>query len=338
MAICVSRNFPVLLARPLVAAGLLISLFTACNEEEPGLVHEAQLNLWYYVTEEHGLSSNHINTIFEDSKGNFWFGTNMGLSFLSDHRITNFTRADGLLDNNVFAISEDRNGNIWVGTARGVNILADDSWHYFTFFYQAPVFDIMPLADEKGMLVATGGYGAYRFDYSTEKFSVFNFIKDCVSCNTINSLFQATDGSVWMASSENVRRIRDSFITSFDTDDGLAGKVATTITEDSWGNIWVGSVEGRTINKIKGNVVSQVSFNNGEEQNFIFGVEEDNKGTLWVGTVGNGLFRYDGAIMKQVDGGPRDNRITALLKDSKGNIWVGTTDAGVGQYLTNPDR
>ena len=185
MAICVSRNFPVLLARPLVAAGLLISLFTACNEEEPGLVHEAQLNLWYYVTEEHGLSSNHINTIFEDSKGNFWFGTNMGLSFLSDHRITNFTRADGLLDNNVFAISEDRNGNIWVGTARGVNILADDSWHYFTFFYQAPVFDIMPLADEKGMLVATGGYGAYRFDYSTEKFSVFNFIKDCVSCKAL---------------------------------------------------------------------------------------------------------------------------------------------------------
>jgi ligand-binding sensor domain-containing protein len=290
------------------------------------------------VTDEHGLVSNYINTIFEDSKGNVWFGTNRGLSVLSDHDITTFTRANGLLDNNVFAISEDKNGAIWVGTARGVNIFVDNEWQYFTFFYQAAVFDIIPLAGEKGMLVGTGGYGVYQFDYTTGKFSVFDFITDCTSCNTINSLFQASDESVWIASSDGVRRIRDSFITRFDMDDGLPGKVATTITEDSWGNIWVGSVEGRTISKIKGNSISQVSFNNGEEQNFIFGLEEDNEGTLWVGTVGNGLFRYDGAIMKQVKGGPRDNRITALLKDSMGNIWVGTVDAGVGQYLTNPDR
>ena len=319
-------------------AGFLMFLLAACNEDEPGLVHKAQLNNWYYVTEENGLVSNHINTIFEDSKGNFWFGTNGGLSFLSDHKITTFTRLNGLLDDNVFAISEDKNGAIWVGTARGVNILVDDQWRYVSFFYRAPVFDIMPLAGEQGMLIGTGGYGVYKFDYATEKFSVFNFIKDCLYCNTINSLFQARDESVWIASSDGVRRIRDSFITNFDTNDGLAGNVATSIIEDSWGNIWVGSVEGRTISKIKGNAVSQVSFNNGEQQNFIFGIQEDDAGKLWVGTVGNGLFHYDGAIMKQVDGGPRDNRVTALLKDSKGNIWVGTVDAGVAQYLTNPER
>ena len=332
------RYCSTLFGRPMMISGFLMFLLAGCNEEEPGLVHQVQLNNWYYVTEEHGLVSNHINTIFEDSKGNFWFGTNSGLSFLSDHKITTFTRANGLLDNNVFAVSEDKNGAIWVGTARGVNILVDGEWHYFSFFYQAPVFDIMALTGEKGMLVGTGGYGVYKFDYATRKFSVFNFINDCVQCNTINSLFQSKDESVWIASSEGVRRVRGSFVTNFDTDDGLPGTVATTITEDSWGNIWVGSVEGRTISRIKGNAVSQVSFNNGEQQNFIFGIQEDNAGKLWVGTVGNGLFLYDGAIMKQVDGGPRDNRITALLKDSLGNIWVGTTNAGVGQYLTNPER
>ena len=316
---------------------LALILFIGCNEKEPDLVHRSQINYWQYIRAEHGLASNHINVIFEDSKGNFWFGTNQGVSVLRGNDLATFSRGDGLLDDNVFAISEDRDGHIWIGTARGVNILIDEQWRYFTFFYQAPVFDIIALQDEAGMLVGTGGYGVYQFDYNTEKFTVFNVIENCGSCNTVNSLFQAKDKSVWIASSQGARRVRDSFVTRFGPEDGMSGNIATTITEDSWGNIWVGSVEGKTINRIRGNSVSQVSFNNGAPQNFIFGIQEDNDGNLWVGTVGNGLFQYDGAIMKQVEGGPPGNTITALMKDSKGNIWVGSADAGIAYYLMQPN-
>ena len=104
----------------------------------------------------------------------------------------------------------------------------------------------------------------------------------------------------------------------------------------TWGNIWVGTVEGKTISKISGNSVSQVSFNNGASQNFIFGIQEDNDGKLWVGTVANGLFYYDGAIMKQIYQGPPDNTITTLRKDSRGNLWIGTSEGGLARYITNP--
>jgi ligand-binding sensor domain-containing protein len=186
------------------------------------------------------------------------------------------------------------------------------------------------------MLVGTGGYGVYKYDYESQTFGLFELIRQCGPCNTINSMFQAKDKSIWLASSNGARRLRDTFVTKFDAQDGLAGSIATTITEDSWGNIWIGSFEGRTISKVTGNIVSQVSFNNGEQQNFIFGIQEDNDGNLWVGTVGNGLFFYDGAIMKQVHDGPDDKTITALYKDRKGNVWVGTSGAGVGQYVVNP--
>jgi len=314
----------------------LMLFFAACNEEEPDLVYGSQLNQWQFISYEHGLSSNLINEIFEDSQGRMWFGTDRGISLLSDNRLTTFSRANGLLDDNVFAISEDRDGNIWVGTARGVNVYVEEKWKYISFLYRVPVFDITPLAGDEGMLVGTGRFGVYRFDYASNQFSLFNFIEGCEPCNRINSLFQAKDGAVWIASSEGARRIRDSFVTKFDTDDGLAGKIATTIAEDSWGNIWIGSFEGRTISKVTGNLVSQVSFNNGAEQNFIFGIQEDNSSNLWVGTVGNGLFHYDGAIMKPVTGGPDDNVITVLFKDRKGNLWIGTSSAGVGQYRVNP--
>lgn len=315
-----------------------MTLFVACNDQEPDLVHRSQINYWQYITSEHGLPSDHINTIFEDSKGNFWFGTNRGLSVLSGNNLSTYTIGNGLLDDNVFAISEDRNGYIWVGTGRGVNLFADEQWSYLAFFYQAPVYDIIALEDDSSMLIGTGGYGVYQFKYDTKGFKVFDFIEGCISCNTINSIFEAKDKSVWIASSEGARRLRDSYVTNFDSEDGMSGRITTTITEDSWGNIWIGSVEGKFINKIRGNHVSQISFNNGAVQNFIFGIQEDNQGSLWVGTVGNGLFRYDGAIMKQVQDGPPGKTITALLKDSKGNIWVGTTDAGIGYYRMQPNR
>lgn len=313
-----------------------VLLLAGCNEEDPDLVYEAQLNQWQSISYEQGLSSNLVNEIFEDSKGRMWFGTNRGISLLSDNRITTFSRGNGLVDDNVFAISEDNDGNIWAGTGRGVNIYVDEKWQYFPSLYRVPVYDLIPLRDDGGMLIGTGRFGVYRFDYTAKKFSVFNFIEGCEPCNSINSLFQAKDGSVWIASSDGARRVRESFITKFDTDDGLAGKITTTIAEDSWGNIWIGSFEGRTISKVNGNVVSQVSFNNGAEQNFIFGIQEDNSSNLWVGTVGNGLFHYDGAIMKPVVGGPDDDIITVLYKDRKGNLWVGTSSAGVGQYRVNP--
>lgn len=318
-------------------AFLIVLLLAACNEEEPELVHESQINHWRFIAYEHGLASNHINEIFEDSQGRLWFGTNRGLSMLSNNQLITYTPGHGLLDNNVFAITEDRDGNIWVGTLRGVNVFVNDQWQYFPFFYQAPVYDIIALQDEEGMLVGTGGYGVYKFDYATGTFDRFNVIRQCRPCNTINSMFQAKDKSIWIASGNGARRIRDTFITQFDAADGLAGTIATTITEDSWGNIWIGSFEGRTISKVDGNTVSQVSFNNGEEQNFIFGIQEDNDGNLWIGTVGNGLFFYDGAIMKEVADGPNDKTITTLYKDRKGNLWVGTSGAGVGQYIHNPN-
>lgn len=316
---------------------VLISLL-ACNEDEPDLVSGSDVGRWQYISDIHGLASNYVNVIFEDSQGNIWVGTTGGLSVLIGTSMTTYTVIDGLLDNSVYAISEDREGDIWVGTRRGVNIFSDGQWYFFRYFYNAPVYALLHLRDEQGMLIGTGGFGIYRYDYETSAFSLFNEIKGCETCNSINSMFQAKDGAIWIASFEGVRRIRGSFVTRFDIGDGLSGNITTTIAEDSWGNIWIGTAEGKTISKIDGNTVSQVSFNNGAEQNFIFGIQEDNDGNLWVGTVMNGLFHYDGAIMKHIDNDLTGDTITELFKDSDGNLWIGTSNQGVALYITNPRR
>lgn len=67
------------------------------------------------------LVSQYIRSIFQDSKGNLWFGTIAeGVVRYNNKTLTYFSNADGFYSNSVFAINEDKNGNLWFGTDQGV--------------------------------------------------------------------------------------------------------------------------------------------------------------------------------------------------------------------------
>lgn len=64
------------------------------------------------------LVSQYIRSIFQDSKGNLWFGTiGEGVVRYDKKTFTYFSNADGFMTNSVFAINEDKNGNIWFASA-----------------------------------------------------------------------------------------------------------------------------------------------------------------------------------------------------------------------------
>lgn len=58
-----------------------------------------------------------IRSIFQDNKGNYWFGTNgAGVYRYDGKRLTQFTVKEGLANNQIQSIQEDKFGNIWFGT------------------------------------------------------------------------------------------------------------------------------------------------------------------------------------------------------------------------------
>lgn len=67
------------------------------------------------------LVSQYIRSIFQDSKGNLWFGTiNEGVVKYDEKTLTYFSNPDGFINTSVFAINEDKKGNLWFGTDQGV--------------------------------------------------------------------------------------------------------------------------------------------------------------------------------------------------------------------------
>jgi len=69
------------------------------------------------------LKSINVISIFEDSKGNLWMGTDNGLHLLnkSTKGFICYQIEDGLPDNSINSILEDNHGNLWLSTNKGLS-------------------------------------------------------------------------------------------------------------------------------------------------------------------------------------------------------------------------
>jgi signal transduction histidine kinase/ligand-binding sensor domain-containing protein len=62
-----------------------------------------------------GLSSNFVNTFYEDHEGDLWIATSRGIDCFRDLRVTSFTGREGLPMEEVDSVLASRDGTIWAG-------------------------------------------------------------------------------------------------------------------------------------------------------------------------------------------------------------------------------
>jgi hypothetical protein len=76
---------------------------------------------------ENGLAGDNVYAINEDTEGNIWIGTDMGVSKINPSaEITNYTTSDGLINNTIYDIDvEITNGTVWFATAGGISCMED---------------------------------------------------------------------------------------------------------------------------------------------------------------------------------------------------------------------
>ena len=248
----------------------------------------------------HGLPSNQVLKVYEDSEGNIWMGTNgNGLcQFLGDH-FTHYTTNEGLPGNQVFSICQNKKGDYWLGTYGGGLVK-------------------MQLKNEKPV-----------FQYFTTK----NGLPD----DFISSLTLTPDQTLWIATSNRgIGKFENNKWKSYNKNDGLVNDHVYCIFSDSKGNIWCGTQGG--ISKFTGHKFINISQYEGLIHNEVQTIIEDKKGNIWFGTLG-GLSWTDGRLMTDYDetDGLVEKRVKALAEDNKGNIWIGTFGGGLFRYNHNID-
>jgi len=300
-----------------------------------------------------------IRSILEDSKGNWWFGSQReGVALLTGTKLSYFTSEDGLSDNQIRSIYEDSKGDIWFETARGIssfdgkkisiqtdkNYNSKNAWGYSEN-------DLWFKSDEvNGHNEQEGQPGVYRYDGQTFSYHVFPVkpIKTqkfpySVSTPFIkgknNKFWFATYGAV-IAYDGSSFKILDNRSLVLNRNTGLLH--VRSIFEDSKGKLWIGNNgigvlvhDGkRTINFTKRHKLNTKN-NEGNSLENVFSIAEDKQGNMWFGTFKSGVWRYDGksfANFTAKDGIPNE-QITTIYKSKDQKLWFGGTNpSGVYQF------
>jgi putative nucleotidyltransferase with HDIG domain len=114
---------PVFFGKSVTAAAIGHDGSVWFGTEHSGLIRLYKGHTTVYSVRD-GLTSSHINCLFEDREGCLWIGTNDGIVKWDGKRFSSFGKIDGLYASNVKAISEDREGNLWVSSGFGLNRFA----------------------------------------------------------------------------------------------------------------------------------------------------------------------------------------------------------------------
>lgn len=249
--------------------------------------------------------NNNVRTIYSDAFDNIWVGTKNGSLYLFDNKL--LSEKCIYKDINSYVLAEDANKRIWVGTkGKGLYIINENTLkeeaHYTpenTTLSHNTIFSI--LKDTKNRIwVGTFGGGINLVDKTSDNIEFKQFFNNEGNRSYIRYLYQDSQGSIWVASSDGVicfdpdKLITDpkayiSYRMNLNDSKSLNCNDIKTIFEDEEGVIWIGTAGGG-INKFippqKGEKGFFVSYtrNDGLAGDFVSGIMEDKDNNLWIST------------------------------------------------------
>ncbi|MEX1000503.1 MAG: two-component regulator propeller domain-containing protein [Crocinitomicaceae bacterium] len=253
------------------------------------------------LSTQNGLSNERVRCLAHDSFDNIWVGTYFGGIMKYNHQdFIAYTPYEGLVSNQILSINEDHEGHIIVGTYDGVsklNIVHDKLKGFST-------------VDLKNGLRANSVHTIFRDEqnkywYGTDigitvidgdKVTQINE-KDGLR-NTEITTIKKFNNKYWIGTDNGLAILRenengDDFDIKFlATQDGLAGRRVSSITQDKKGDVWVAFSDGEVsifhddkfLNPVMPAAVTE-----------IVSIGLDSTGRIWLGTLGNGMYfgHYD---------------------------------------------
>ena len=287
-----------------------------------------------------GMVKEFVRTMYQDKKGNYWFGTNEnGLIRFNGQTLEKIT-----IDQNqkwvaVREIIEDKVGNIWFGTSSG--LVKYDGEKFTTFSTEAGLQneEIWGMTVDVNGLIWVGSIGGVSH-FDGEKFIPFSLPdlmvenpQHMLSDKLVFKIIEDKSGNLWLVTDGNgIFKYKNGEFIHLTTKNGLADNNAADILEDQQGNIWIGTFYGG-VSKFDGKTYTDFT-----KDGIIEGVEtynfcEDSQGNIWFSAEGYGVYRYDGANFTQftTDNGLTSNVVQSIYEDNKGQVWFGTWQ-GISLY------
>ncbi|MCS3801568.1 ligand-binding sensor domain-containing protein/signal transduction histidine kinase/DNA-binding response OmpR family regulator [Chitinophagaceae bacterium OAS944] len=306
-----------------------------------------------------GLLSNSVNAILKDRYGLMWFATDDGLNKFDGTNFTVYRYQPGdsssLRTNEVLALHEDRSGNLWIGTSGGGLSLYDRKKDRFLHYPKQTGTaslsgsDVIRgiCSDYRGKIWIAQYEGLYMFDPATQSISKY-LLRDGEGRpvkTTLLSIYEDSKQRLWVSTDNGLFQynVQTNTFRLYENDkadpSSLAVNRIRAVTEDKWGNIWVGTASGLSKLKPDGSGFIHYNYLKGIELNYL---AADDQGLLWIGSL-NGLYVYniqadsfsvythENRNHQSLSG----NGVRCIYIDKHGIYWFGTYQGGVCKYDKN---
>ncbi|MBK6524294.1 MAG: hypothetical protein IPG07_01345 [Crocinitomicaceae bacterium] len=341
----------------------LVTLLTSCSVQSPDqaeidttkteiqigeIVPELGDSLWY---------------IFQDSKNNYWFGSNGEGVFRHDgSTILNLTTKDGLCSDSIRQIQEDEGGNMYFSTMAGINK-----------FDGKEITTLQPIKStdwksEPGdmwfaMLGKRNEHGPYRYDgknlynlefpkhYLHDEFYERG-INPFFSPYEIYCIYKDRSGVMWFGTSvfglcrfdgQSVKWMYEEDLTLAPTG-GTFG--IRSIFEDADGDFWICNTLHRYVFDLekteksdrlqyqKTDGIGNAEIFGGDDYIYYSYILEDNDGKIWLTTWDKGVYKYDGENITNylVKDDSMIVNLVSMYKDREGTLWLGTPEHGAYKF------
>ncbi len=265
------------------------------------------------------ISNDAVLSIFEDTGGNLWVGTENGLNVF-DRKTNKFIRdfrksgnSKSLSNNFVSSIYQDSFGNLWIGTKNGLNKLVSNAKQSidlkaitFINYKNIPNNNLslssndvsVIFQDADGKLWIGTEDGLNLFDYKTNNFTKYKKHNEDINSlghNSVLSIYEDKGAILWIGTLGGGVNKFDRKMKAFvhyrhreNDSKSLNYNSVRTIYEDAARNIWVGNRHGlnrfdhktETFNLYQHNQDNSMSLSN----NYVRTIFQDSKGSLWLGT------------------------------------------------------
>ncbi len=283
-----------------------------------------------YQTEKLLRFKSSIRAIFQDRKGNFWFGSqNEGVCRFDGTNFTYFTKKDGLSHNQIKSIQEDEDGNIWFDTGKGICYFNGEQ-----FITAHPEISHGPIQDIKNIWKEDSSKALW-FGVGREN-GVYRYLNNKLVYLPIpvpksDSLPNHVHGSAY--------EVHHIFTHATTTWFSTLARGVIGFNGDSFiypeANQSKSSLLKKVFQESSHELFTTPTFTDQLDSIIRFWVmEQDQEGALWLGTLDTGLWYYNGTSLLNytINDGLSSNAITSIHKDQKGNLWIGTADGKVCIY------
>ncbi|PCH92975.1 MAG: hypothetical protein COB85_07640 [Bacteroidetes bacterium] len=329
---------------------VIIKILEGVSINELETIHDAVSTI---ITTEDGLSSNGINSIFEDDDNTIWIGTSTGgvTKFIPDEgprdnddalragTYKTLSTRQGLNYHKVNVVFQDREGNYWIGTEVGLNRYRSDKFQIYDDadgLANNIIWSV--IEDSHGNLWMGTNNGISQMllneagSYSIENY----YTTDGLVQEVILAVCEDDEGNIWFGSASNgVSRLsKDGRFKSFNTDNGLADNTVYSITKAINGDVWFGTKKGASRYNPDSESFESFTSKDGLGGNNIYRVYADSKGKIWFGVLGGALSVYDGTSFTNFrdEEGIGGNFVLSIAEDGLGNIWLGIYGSGLLKY------